>query len=49
VLFPGLVLEYSTDAGRTWTVYSGPTPVSGRVLLRTRASDGRRSRTTGLD
>ncbi|PTL82327.1 beta-hexosaminidase [Vitiosangium sp. GDMCC 1.1324] len=49
VLFPGLVLEYSTDAGRTWTVYTGPTPVPGQVLLRTRASDGRVSRTTPLD
>jgi hexosaminidase len=49
VLFPGLILEYSTDAGRTWSVYSGPTPVPGRVLLRTRTSDGRRSRTTELD
>lgn len=49
VLFPGLVLEYSTDAGATWSVYSGPVQVPGRVLLRTRSSDGRYSRTTALD
>ncbi|MCY1073162.1 family 20 glycosylhydrolase [Archangium lansingense] len=49
VLFPGLALEYSTDAGATWSVYSGPVQVSGRVLLRTRASDGRYSRTTALE
>ncbi|WP_257453726.1 family 20 glycosylhydrolase [Archangium lipolyticum] len=49
VLFPGLVIEYSTDAGRTWSVYSGPVPVPGKVLLRTRASDGRFSRTTELN
>ena len=49
VLFPGLVLEYSTDLGATWTVYSGPVHVPGRVLLRTRSSDGRYSRTTALD
>jgi hexosaminidase len=49
VLFPGLVLEYSADAGATWTVYSGPVQVPGRVLLRTRASDGRYSRITALE
>jgi hexosaminidase len=48
VLFPGLAIEYSTNGGNTWTAYSGPVAVSGKVLLRTRASDGRYSRTAEL-
>ncbi len=45
VRYPGLPIEYSTDAGRTWRAYEGPAAVSGRTALRTRAPDGRTSRT----
>jgi hexosaminidase len=44
VRFPGLPIEYSTNAGRTWHVFSKPVAVTGRVALRTRAPDGRTSR-----
>ncbi|PTL76361.1 family 20 glycosylhydrolase [Vitiosangium sp. GDMCC 1.1324] len=49
VLFPGLGIEYSTDGGATWKAYSEPTSVSGKVLLRARATDGRTSRTTEIN
>ena len=49
VLFPGLRLESSTDEGRTWTVYTGPTSAPGRILLRTLTREGRSSRTTVLE
>jgi hexosaminidase len=46
VRFPGLPIEYSTNAGKTWHTYAGPVAVSGRIALRTRAPDGRASRIT---
>ncbi|QRO01780.1 carbohydate-binding domain-containing protein [Archangium violaceum] len=49
VRFPGLAVEYSTNGGSSWKQYSAPVAVSGKVLLRTRASDGRYSRTAELN
>ncbi|NTX60793.1 carbohydate-binding domain-containing protein [Myxococcus sp. CA051A] len=49
VRFPGLVIEYSADGGRSWAVYSEPVSAQGRVLLRARASDGRSSREVELN
>jgi hexosaminidase len=49
VQFPGLAVEYSTDEGKTWLEYSDPVEVDGRVLLRTRAPDGRTSRIAGVE
>lgn len=39
---PGMPIEYRV-AGGSWTRYSGPVAVIGRVELRTRTSDGRRA------
>jgi hexosaminidase len=44
VRYPGLQIEFSTNGGRTWAVFTRPVAVSGRVALRTRAPDGRTSR-----
>ncbi|HSS03427.1 MAG TPA: family 20 glycosylhydrolase [Kofleriaceae bacterium] len=44
VRYPGLVIEFSTNQGRTWTTFSKPVAVRGPVALRTRAPDGRTSR-----
>jgi hexosaminidase len=46
VLFPGLGIEYSTDAGSTWKPYTEPVAVTDKdkLSIRARASDGRRSR-----
>ncbi|ATB30770.1 family 20 glycosylhydrolase [Melittangium boletus] len=49
VRFPGLGIEYSTDNGTTWKRYSAPVDVSGRVLLRSLATDGRTSRVAELN
>ncbi|MBM7119294.1 family 20 glycosylhydrolase [Archangium primigenium] len=49
VLFPGMVIEYSTDNGATWKRYTAPVDVSGRVQLRTLATDGRTSRVATLN
>ncbi|MET0403595.1 MAG: chitobiase/beta-hexosaminidase C-terminal domain-containing protein, partial [Cystobacter sp.] len=48
VLFPGLAIEFSTDEGATWKPYTEPVAASGKVLLRTRAPDGRTSRVSEL-
>ena len=42
---PGITLEYSVDEGQHWTVYTmqQPPKVSGKVLVRSRSPDGRRS------
>ncbi|HEX8538101.1 MAG TPA: family 20 glycosylhydrolase [Cystobacter sp.] len=48
VLFPGLEIDYSTDAGASWKPYTEPVAVSGAVSLRARASDGRTSRVAVL-
>ncbi|HET7500001.1 MAG TPA: chitobiase/beta-hexosaminidase C-terminal domain-containing protein, partial [Kofleriaceae bacterium] len=44
VRFPGLPIELSSDGGRSWTAYTQPVAVSGRIALRTHAPDGRTSR-----
>ena len=49
VRYPGLALEYSTDGGTTWQAYSAPMAVSSKVLVRTRASDGRVSRVSEVN
>ncbi len=49
VEYPGLAVEYSTDAGATWTAYTGPVAVSGQVVVRTRAPDGRTSRVAPVE
>lgn len=46
VRYPGFVIEYSQNAGASWRTYSAPLAVRGEVVLRTRAPDGRTSRTT---
>ena len=45
VRYPGFAIEFSTDGGRTWKTFQKPVAVSGQVSLRTRAPDGRTSRT----
>jgi hexosaminidase len=40
--FPGQTIEYRTD-GTGWTRYTAPVWVSGKVELRTRTFDGRRT------
>ncbi|MBU8900310.1 carbohydate-binding domain-containing protein [Corallococcus sp. M34] len=49
VRYPGLVIEYSLDGGKWWVPYAQPVRVSGRVLLRSRAEDGRTSRVVELN
>lgn len=48
VRYPGLAIEYSADAGKTWTAYTEPVAASAGVQLRTRAPDGRTSRVATL-
>ncbi|WP_109806212.1 family 20 glycosylhydrolase [Sphingosinithalassobacter portus] len=45
--FPGLAIAYRQGDG-AWQVYTGPTPVSGPVSLRTVAPDGRPGRTVSI-
>jgi hexosaminidase len=40
--YPGQRIEYRTGTG-AWLPYNGPTAVNGRVELRTRSADGRRT------
>ena len=40
--FPGQTIEYKTDASG-WTRYTGPVRARGKVKLRTRTFDGRRT------
>lgn len=44
VSLPGLVLQYSTDNGNSWSTYSADNPpaVSGDVAVRTVSADGQR-------
>jgi hexosaminidase len=47
--YPGLAIEISANHGATWTTYTAPVKVSGSIALRTRAPDGRTSRTTRVE
>jgi hexosaminidase len=50
VRYPGMAIEYSLDAGRTWTPYDGPVPLHGaKALVRARTSDGRPGRAAKVE
>lgn len=49
IRYPGMAIEYSTDAGATWTAYRAPTPCVAPVLLRARTSDGRPGRAATVE
>lgn len=48
VRYPGLAIELSTNGGKTWSEFRAPVAVRGKVLLRTRAPDGRTSRVASV-
>lgn len=47
--WPGLVVEYSEDQGKSWKTYSEAVKVSSNLLLRTKAKNGATSRVTQLN
>jgi hexosaminidase len=47
--WPGLVVEYSEDQGKSWLPYTEAVKVSSNLLLRTKAKNGTTSRVTKLD
>ena len=47
--WPGLVVEYSDDQGKSWLPYTEAVKVSSNLLLRTKAKNGATSRVTKLD
>ncbi|WP_394837568.1 carbohydate-binding domain-containing protein [Pendulispora rubella] len=49
VRYPGLAIEYSTNGGKTFSTYQGPTPVSGSVVVRSKTPGGHVSRVATIN